>query len=238
MIRGTVNLQAKITDDSGVKKILMTVPTKTGNKTYVYEDGKTNNTLTKTGDVYSVDVDTTNLNDGPVYVVLRGTDNAGNTRYWNNNAAHREHSFTVDNTDPNTPLVVTIKQGAQVLGCDAYTTQRLITVDWNDDSDANFDHYNYQNKDGGTIQQPTVSEFTGSIRNQDGYYKFRVQAADKAGNVGEWSNWCGITLDRQAPAATTLVSPANNAVQNGGPTQKWQASAASDFDHYVYAKLP
>lgn len=105
-VRGTIDIRARITDDSGVKKVLMTIPTKTGNKTFVYEDGKTNNSLTKDGDVYYTAIDTNTLNDGVTHVVLRGTDNAGNTRYWNNNANNRQHSFVVDNNGPEVNDIV------------------------------------------------------------------------------------------------------------------------------------
>lgn len=100
-VSGTQIINAQIADASGIHKVLMTVPFKNGTKTFVYEDGKTNNTLTRIGDVYSVSINTKDMHDGQTHIVLRGTDKAGNTRYWNNNASYRQHSFSVDNTGPS-----------------------------------------------------------------------------------------------------------------------------------------
>lgn len=169
----------------------------------------------------------TEATDG-LLVAAKAYDNAGNSVI---NAL--KQNFTYDNTAPNTVLAATIKQNGQDLSCGAFTKFRTITVDWNDDQDANFDHYNYQNIDGGTIKQPTASQFTGDIRDQDGYYQFRVQAVDKAGNTGPFSNWCGITLDRAAPAAPTLLSPGDGVpVKGANLTNDW--TDVTDADHYIY----
>src|SRR5690606_5287026 len=70
------------------------------------EEGKTNNTLLKgDDDTYYVDIDTKTLADGVNKIVLRGTDGAGNTRYWNNNANNVLHSFRVDNTKPEIEIL-------------------------------------------------------------------------------------------------------------------------------------
>ena len=92
-VSGTHHFVVEISDaTSDIKKILCNI----GGHTYVYEEGKTNNTLHKgTGNTYYVDVNTTILPEGTNHIVLRATDMAGNTRYWNNRK--NMHSFEVDN---------------------------------------------------------------------------------------------------------------------------------------------
>jgi hypothetical protein len=92
---------AKVSDPSGIFKVLFNL---SGN-TASYEEGKTNNSLQLvegTEDEFYIDFDMSVLSEGPQYIVLRGTDKEGNTRYWNNNANARQHVFYIDNTPPNT----------------------------------------------------------------------------------------------------------------------------------------
>lgn len=98
---GTQTIKAEISDDSDITKVLMTVKLNDGkNKTYVWENGKSNNSLLRDGSLFYVDVDTNLLAEGSNYIVLRATDTAGNTRYWNNNANNRQHVFYVDRSAP------------------------------------------------------------------------------------------------------------------------------------------
>ena len=108
--------------------------------------------------------------------------------------------ITIDNDAPLKVGGMTIKQDGLDLGCGATVSDRLITVDWEDSIDPNFSHYKYQADDGvDPIDYNTtsnVSERSGQIRDLDGTYQYRVSAVDKAANVGDWSDWCYITLDR------------------------------------------
>lgn len=98
VVSGKQNIIAQITDQNGIYKVLMVLQTKNGNKTFVYEEGKANNSLQKDGNQYILnDFDTNLLPDGNTRITLRATDGAGNTRYWNNNANIIQHIFTVDN---------------------------------------------------------------------------------------------------------------------------------------------
>ncbi len=94
-VRGTQTIDAQITDDSDITKVLMNI----AGDSRSWTNGSSS-TITRSGDTFSTVFDTTTVADGPVYVTLRGTDGAGNTRYWNNNAANRQHVFIVDNTKP------------------------------------------------------------------------------------------------------------------------------------------
>ncbi len=112
-VSGTIVLDAKITDDSDITKVLMNI----GGISRSWTNGSSS-TITRTDDVFSTTVDTSILPEGPVYVTLRGTDGAGNTRYWNNNAKNRQHVFYVDRTAPAiaitsaTPSLITGTVGA------------------------------------------------------------------------------------------------------------------------------
>lgn len=123
----------------------------------------------------------------------RATDKAGN---YNHGISD---TFTYDNTVPEqaTGIHILDYTGAE-LGCGGVTNNRTITVDWDDSNDDNFAYFNYETR--GTWKTTVVpSQRTGQISDEDGEYKYRVQAVDKAGNKGEFSDWCYITLDRTAP---------------------------------------
>ena len=67
----------------------------------------------------------------------------------------------------------------------------------------------------------------------DGTYYIQVGAQDQAGN---WSvnQTRTIKIDRSAPNAPALTSPANNSVVNGSSiTQSW-SDTSTDVDHYIY----
>lgn len=123
---------------------------------------------------------------------------------------HAEVSVIIDNEAPQTPTGLHIIQNEIDLGCDSFINQRRITVDWDDNSGEDFDHYDYQIREERTIAQPTVSEYTGDIRDEDGYYKYRVRAVDTVGNASDWTDWCGVTLDRVPPSAPTIILPLHN----------------------------
>lgn len=87
------------------------------------------------------------------------------------------------------------------LGCGGFTSNRTIRVDWDDNVASDVNHYNYMVREENIVAKPIVSEFSGDIRDEDGYYQYRVQAVDNVGNTGDWSEWCGVTLDRKVPDA-------------------------------------
>jgi len=112
--------------------------------------------------------------------------------------------YVADTTAPNTPTSLTIFQNNIDLGCNSYTQNRTITIDWADNTEPDFDHYVYQNLSGSFTTNLTSSEFTGNIANTDGLYGYRVKAVDKSGNESDWTNYCYITLDRVAPTMSDI----------------------------------
>lgn len=124
-VSGDITLKAEIKDVSDITKVLMNI----GGKSHSWANGSSS-TITRTGDIFSVTVDTTTLSEGPVHVTLRGTDGSGNTRYWNNNSALRQHVFYVDNTNP----ITSITSAAQ-------TNKDTVTLTKGSASDENLSYY-------------------------------------------------------------------------------------------------
>ncbi len=113
-------------------------------------------------------------------------------------------TVAIDNTAPAKVSGMSVETAGEVVGCDATINNRTITVNWDDVADA--DYYQYQadrNKIAPYEFTTNVnnSERPGTIRDEDGTYNYRVRAVDMAGNAGEWSQWCGLTLDRSSPTA-------------------------------------
>ena len=104
--------------------------------------------------------------------------------------------ITVEDLPPSTPTGLhIIGHLGDDLGCGGLTDNRLITVDWDDNLEPDFDHYIYQNREETVIAQPIVSEFSGMIRNANGEYKYRAKAVDRGGNESDWTGWCHVTLE-------------------------------------------
>jgi len=149
-----------------------------------------------------------NVGEAEYWWRVKAVDMAGNESAWT-----PLWKITVDNTNPAQVLGMTIFKGGDTsgdnLGCSGFVNDRLITVFWEDSTDTNFDYYRYMTKSGwNTTLVP--SQRTGMISDVDGEYRYQVQAVDKAGNVGEYSEWCYVTLDRVAPVSSALTSPTDS----------------------------
>ena len=216
---GNLNITATVTDESGIKKLLITVPTKSGNRTFTWEDGKANALVNKVGDNFTVTVDAAQLNEGPVYVVMRGTDNAGNTRYWNNNANLRQHSFIVDATAPSSFAITTPANGAVVGGVQTINAQIsdpadirkvLMTVPL---KTGNRTFVWEAGKTNNSLTRDGVN-FSVSIDTnlmEDGERFVVLRATDSVGNTRYWNNNARIrqhtfVVDNAVPQ-TTITSP-------------------------------
>ncbi len=149
---------------------------------------------------------------GGVTIRVRAYDTAGNISNWSNT-----RHYIYDSVAPGQVNGLTIFKGTNTfgtnLGCSGYTNDRSITVDWNDSTDANFDFYRYITKSGWNTTL-TNSQRSGLISNADGLYKYRVQAVDKANNTGVYSDWCYVTLDRQAPVVDIITPSDSDTLRN------------------------
>ncbi|MCA9344555.1 hypothetical protein KC946_01845 [Candidatus Saccharibacteria bacterium] len=176
--------------------------------------------------------------DGTYQIFHGAYDETGNEGKYNLGIDNRQY-FVIDSTYPEQVSGVQVMQNGNTLGCNASVNNRVITVDWDSSTDENFSHYLYQAD--ADKQKPidfktrvNSSQRSGSIRDIDGTYNYRIRAVDISGNKGKWSNWCGVTLDRQAPETPTAVLFAeidNSEIFNGGATR-------SQFFTYNLASFP
>jgi hypothetical protein len=113
-------------------------------------------------------------------------------------------NFTIDNTSPAEPAEITILDyEGNELGCTGYTNNKRITIDWEPSESSDVAYYRYDIIDQDDKAHFTNTQYTGDIRDSDGYYQYRVWAVDYAGNISdESSGWCGVTLDRVDPTGS------------------------------------
>ena len=176
---------------SGVERYLVDVGTSVGNANVIAGVG-----------VSTTEYSLSGLSDGKTYYCrVRARDSAGNLGTWSS----WSDGITVDLTAPTTPTVS--DQGA-------YSTTRSLTFSWNRPSDAVSGVAGYYVQIGtastsddvisGAFTSGTSYTFPGG---QDGLSYFcRVQAIDRAGNVGSMSGSSdGIYVDTIAPVCPTPV---------------------------------
>ncbi|HCC67601.1 TPA: hypothetical protein DEP90_00050, partial [Patescibacteria group bacterium] len=181
---------------------------------------------------------------------VRAVDNEGHYSEWSSVDFTSSCKVTYDETSPEAPtnLRVLNYQG-DTLGCGGYTNNRRITVDWDASTSTDVAYYRYDIIDENDRARFPNTQYTGDIRNQDGYYEYRVWAVDYAGNLSEDSTgWCGVTLDRLVPVAPTGLSfyDADNLkiIQCGGYsntrhiTEHWNRNTTeANFSHYEYSSF-
>jgi hypothetical protein len=221
IISGTYRFVVEASDESGITKILFNLNGTQYGSQLVKGDG----------DTWYVDIDTTTIPDGLHHVVLRVTDGAGNTKYWNNRKDI--HSFTIDNTGPVAPEIVFPNPEQN------FTTTPILN-DWTDVTDpSGISHYRieYQYDDGHTFANAPYREVTVSQRDhyptlpEQGGVKIRVQAFDNQGNEGVWSDWRHYYYDATAPATPTITGFINPDLVCGALTT--QSSITVDWTDVV-----
>ena len=219
LVSGTRRVSAKITDASDITKVLMNVGDGKGN--YVWEQGKTNNKVTRDGDTFYLDVDTKTLPEGVNYVVLRATDGAGNTRYYNNNAATRQYSYIVDNTAPIVTVgditAITVGDKATVTGTvdDPAVTEVEIVVD----------------SEPAVVVPVVEGAFSYDVEGLTvGTHSVSVQAKDPAGNPSQ-AVAKTVTVSARPPVVTPGGSQNNNTGNDGEvPTTEGDDDPDTDGD--------
>lgn len=197
-VKGIQTIDAEITDESDITKVLMNI----AGISRSWANGSSSS-ITRSGDTFSTTIDTKTLPDGPVYTTLRGTDGAGNVRHWNNNSAHRQHVFTIDNTKPEVELVspgtgagnpanyiikATDNLALKTVTGNIYdeTNTTLIKSCSNTASPANTTEY---------LLDCTTPDLA------DGIYTIRYNALDMAGNIS-LTKTSKFTVDNTAPTVS------------------------------------
>ncbi len=191
-VSGTQTIEARISDtENDITKVLMGIPGEASSRSWT--PVSLNSKITKNGDIFSTDFDTTTVADGPAYVVLRGTDAAGNTRYWNNNAGNRQHVFTVDNTDPT--LKVNLNRTSYVTSGATVGPNQVPEIEA---ADLNFDRVDVI-KNGTVVNSWTRNGVYTERRAKIGFLAqgtYTIRAYDAAGNTSEDFV---ITIDKTGP---------------------------------------
>ncbi len=183
--------------------------------------------------------------DGTWYWQVRSVDAAGNRSPWSS-----VWSVTVDTKAPAAPQIISPSNGQ-------YFNHTPILNQWTAVTDPSGiakyqvayrydDGHTFSGSDcpGETIGGQTLSGCrdvtTGTSRNhapnsnEQGGVTIWVRAQDNSGNWSSWSAPVHYYYDATAPAAPTLVSPANNSIIRGASiTQSW-SSTSNDVHHYVY----
>lgn len=189
-VAGTVTIDATVTDESDITKLLMNI----GGVSRSWTNG-VSSTITRSGDIFSTVIDTKTLPDGPVYTVLRGTDGAGNTRYWNNNAANRQHVMTVDNTAPT--VKVNLNRDSYIASGDIIGKLQNAEIEARDTNLDRIELWKNGVKTGHVWTTNATKRLAGISFLGEGNYE--IKAYDKAGNVSDEFTF---VVDNTAPEIT------------------------------------
>ncbi len=160
-----------------------------------------------------------------------------------------ECSITYDVTPPAMPTGlrrIAPNENNKVYSCGSLSKIQRMWPDWDDNTEADFDHYEYTsfNAPNGQIGlnekifYDSIFQYTGGWMPKDGTYGFAVRAVDKAGNKSAWAlggsktleDSCQITYDSTAPVVK-ITNLEDNDVVSGVIDIKGTVKDAHP-DHY------
>jgi|GEM_PF-1952477 len=182
--------------------------------TYNYKSSWTGGSYGPVSTGTNSEINASGIADGTYNWQVQACDSANNCSEWSD-----PWVVSIDGTAPAKVSGITIKDADGVeLGCSGATNKRRVTIDWDDSTESDWNHYLFSTKDNEDFLTLTDSYLTRDIVDLDGEYKYRVKAVDEAGNIGEASEWCEVTLDRLSPSQpgkpATLPNPTNGLLQN------------------------
>ena len=206
-VSGVVPIEVKITENgSGIKYVNALFSDGPGP-----EFGKITLTLKPdTTDTYVGTIDTAGKN-GKYSLTINTADNLKNTR------SSKAQNITIDNTAPAKPSGLRFfatNDSVEVTQNNSTIARQAVYPRWDavianiNGGNEDVDHYNYRSRGGyKTTIVGTDASADSTIKNwvpptdlTDG---FRVQAVDKAGNEGEWSDWFDFTFNSVIPPEET-----------------------------------
>ncbi|MEM4973527.1 MAG: Ig-like domain-containing protein, partial [Candidatus Hadarchaeales archaeon] len=157
--------------------------------------------------------------DNLFYWRVRAVDKAGNKGVWSDSWC-----LVVDTTPPSAPRLVSPENNS-------YLATGTPTFDWDPVADLSGVTYILEIDNENTFTNPLrisgimVSQYTLTVENAlaDNTYYWRVQARDKSGNFGQWSEIFKFVVDTVV-AKPTLLRPENNSLTNENkPLFRWSA---------------
>ncbi|MEM2619427.1 MAG: C25 family cysteine peptidase, partial [Candidatus Hadarchaeales archaeon] len=157
--------------------------------------------------------------DNLFYWRVRAVDKAGNKGAWSDSWC-----LVVDTTPPSAPRLVSPENNS-------YLATGTPTFDWDPVADLSGVTYILEIDNENTFTNPLrisgimVSQYTLTVENAlaDNTYYWRVQARDKSGNFGQWSEIFKFVVDTVV-AKPTLLRPENNSLTNENkPLFRWSA---------------
>ncbi len=187
--------------------------------------------------------DTTTVPDGQYVIKLEARDGSGNKEP-NLAPVPNDPEVDGDSVDwvvvtvknaPSKPSGMTIYQGygsgKVEVGCDGLTTSPQITIDWDDNPEADIDYYwlgTQFNKYHKKVYAP-ISYYEANMTPGHNPYYYTIIAVDKDGNESDMSDVCGdLTLD-QPPSIPVLEWPINGVViSDNTPLMQW-ADSTDDY---------
>ena len=202
-VSGVVPIEVKITENgSGIKYVnalFADGPTpEFGNVALTLKSGTT--------DTYIGSINTAGKN-GKYGLTINTADNLQNTR------SAKAQNIIIDNTAPATPTGLrffAVNDNIEVTQNNTTIARQAVHPRWDavtkdiNNNNEDVDHYNYRSRGGykttiiGTDASvdPTINSWVPPTDLTDG---FRVQAVDKAGNTGQWSDWFDFTFSSVIP---------------------------------------
>lgn len=177
--------------------------------------------------------------EGTYGVQIRAVDESGNASAWFGGEQGIANSCTYI-SDWTAPTKLTIIKPST----EQYFKTNSIRNEWT----AGTDNYSgivqyrieYIYDDGHTFSGAPYRTTTSTWRNhtpnisEQGGVTIRVQAFDRAGNEGEWSEPVHYYYDATAPATPSLIAPANNLIVKGIPSLTNSWNSVSDAVSYIY----
>jgi len=153
--------------------------------------------------------------EGVYYWQVQACDSLCNCSLWS-----LTWQVTVDNTPPTTPQNLHYTNPA--VPCGGSTMSYTIIPDWDDSTDTNISHYEYQSYNPPNnwpwSTTVTTSQYSGAFTQGYGTYGFRVRTVDKAGNKSDWTSAdftssCQVTYNSiptdTDPPVTLILNPKN-----------------------------
>lgn len=216
-VSGTVDFEAIYTDEDGDDAVQWAVREGTcaiGTGTVAGNVDGYNTPFDWDNETFTASIDMSTFADGDYCFVVNPVEDSGD------GDLRATRNFTLSTpVAPEQVMGMDVVAAGERLGCYAYVSDRGITVDWDDSAAADLDYYEYQ-ADSDKVEpydfttNTSISERSGQIRDEDGTYHYRARAVSTAGLKSEWSEWCGVTLDRQAPVVT-IDSPVDGDAISG-----------------------